>query len=140
MKTETKKTLWQRLHQSRLFLYIACVFIAIIVWLIIMSIATPKYAYTYHDVAVSSISLTEDEADQTAPYTLDYPKEIDLLVRASKTDRATYDADDITVYFNTAEVIALGEGEHKIWVSVSYPEGSTMENDPLSLSITVSFP
>lgn len=137
-QTENKggETVRGRLKSSDLIPRLLCVFIAVVIWLYVMSNESPDYERTFSGVTVSieNVALLSSESELSV--ISGYDALADITVTGKKSDLISYSPEDIVP---SVDVGAITEsGKHQLPISVTTPDGCTGSRvSPTSIEVYV---
>lgn len=135
-KAESKETVGKRLRVTDLIPRILSVFVALVVWLYVMSNDSPDHQRTFSGVsiAVENTALLSDNNHLTV--ISGYGNLADITVTGKKSDVISYSLEDIVASVDVGSITA--PGRHQLSVSVTTPEGCMLQSVyPTSVEVYV---
>lgn len=137
-QTENKggETVRSRLKSSDLIPRLLCVFIAVVIWLYVMSNESPDYERTFSGVTVSIENAALLSSESELSVISGYGALADITVTGKKSDLISYSPEDIVP---SVDVGAITEpGKHQLQISVTTPDGCTGSRvSPTSIEVYV---
>lgn len=130
------ETVKSRLRVSDLIPRIVCIFVAVIIWLYVMSNDSPDYERTFSGVSVGVENSAILMSDKGLSVISGYGSLVDITVTGKRSDVVSYSLEDIVASVDVASV--ENGGKHQLSVSVAMPEGCVLKSVyPTSVEVYV---
>lgn len=135
-KNNSGETVKSRLRVSDLIPRILCIFVAVVIWLYVMSNDSPDYERTFSGVSVgienSAILMSESDLSVISGY----GSLVDITVTGKRSDVVSYSLEDIVASVDVSSV--KDGGCHQLSVSVATPDGCVLKSVyPTSVEVYV---
>ncbi len=131
-----KETVGKRLRTTDLIPRILCVFVALIVWLYVMSNDSPDHERTFSGVSIVVENAAILSSEKNLTVISGHGNLADITITGKKNDIVSYSLEDIVA---SVDVSGITEpGRHQLSVSVTTPEGSMLRGVyPTSVEVYV---
>ncbi len=131
-----KETVGKRLRTTDLIPRILCVFVALIVWLYVMSNDSPDHERTFSGVSIAVENAAILSSEKNLTVISGHGNLADITITGKKNDIVSYSLEDIVASVDVSGI--AGPGRHQLSVSVTTPEGSMLRSVyPTSVEVYV---
>ena len=131
-----KETVGKRLRTTDLIPRILCVFVALIVWLYVMSNDGPDHERTFSGVSIAVENAAILSSEKNLTVISGHGNLADITITGKKNDIVSYSLEDIVASVDVSGI--AGPGRHQLSVSVTTPEGSMLRSVyPTSVEVYV---